>query len=71
MYNRHRGEWVDNIMKCIFNKQGAIVIEFNWLRTADFLKRCNLFPDSAGDEEFLGNLSGYWLVKNVDAWRWL
>jgi hypothetical protein len=36
-----------------------------------FLKRCNPFQDSAGDEEFLGNLSGYWLVKNVDAWRWL
>jgi len=56
---RHRGEWEDNIMECIFNKQGAIMIAFKWLRTADILKRGTPFPDTAMDEEFLGNLSGY------------
>jgi len=58
-------------MECIFNKQDAIMNEFNWLRTADIFKSGNPFPDTARDEEFLGNLSGYWLVKNLDAWRWL
>jgi len=47
------------------------MIEFSWLRTADILKRGNPFPDTAMDEELLGNLSGYWLVKNLDEWRWL
>jgi hypothetical protein len=35
---RHRGKWEDNIMKCILNKQSAIMNEFNRLRTVDLLK---------------------------------